>query len=154
MDIGGRDEDVQYRPLSRIKGTRRGVDVTRRATRKGGHSGLLYRPSYIPHTLQVTRRCCRESCFDDVDAQPVKLLCQNDLFTGGHAGAGRLFAVAQGSVEDAYYIYLHGRSPLDRSTGQKSGESSGSIAIWATWRSSTGICSGLTKLHSYQAKLL
>ena len=42
----------------------------------------------------------REPGLDDVDAEPVELPRQPQLFARGHAEAGRLFAVTERGVED------------------------------------------------------
>ena len=50
--------------------------------------------------LEITLRGDGKAGLDDVHAEALKLVGHSQLFVGVHAAAGRLFAVAQGGVED------------------------------------------------------
>ena len=57
------------------------------------------------HRFQVAARGNREARFDHVHAQRRQLPRHADLLRGIHGKARRLLAVAQGGVEDAYYVH-------------------------------------------------
>ncbi len=79
--------------------------------------------------LEVAVGGDRKAGFDDVDTHVVEDFGDLQLFFQGHGGAGRLFAVAQGGVEDADLIFFGSHSFIP---------SRGSAAL----RAGFGWCSG------------
>src|SRR5262249_35763206 len=61
-------------------------------------------PRYGVHRFPVARRRRRETSLDDIDTQTRQLRRHVQLLTLGHRAAGSLLAVAQGSVEDQYFV--------------------------------------------------
>jgi hypothetical protein len=55
---------------------------------------------YGADAVEVAGRGDRESGFDDVNAEGLELMRHAEFFGDGHGKAGRLFAVAESSVED------------------------------------------------------
>lgn len=52
------------------------------------------------HAFEITVGAGRKACFDHVHAQALQLAGNADFFIACHAGAGRLFAVTQGGIEN------------------------------------------------------
>ena len=101
VDVAGRDEHVEVRPLGDADGLDRALRVAVPAageTRDGDAAGLLGDPV---DRLPVARRGGREAGLDDVDVEPDELAGDLELLGIGQRRAGRLLAVAQGGVEDA-----------------------------------------------------
>ena len=59
------------------------------------------------HALEITVGAGRKACFDHVHAQALQLAGNADFFIARHAGAGRLFAVTQGGIENNDFV-AHG----------------------------------------------
>ena len=110
VDVAGRDEDVEVRPLGDLDRLDRPLRIAVLAAGEGRDgdpaAGLLGDP---PDRLEVARRGGREAGLDDVDLEPRELAGDVELLGGGQAGAGRLLAVAQGRVEDADAARRHER---------------------------------------------
>ena len=102
MDVAGRDEDVEVRPLGDLDRLDRPLRVAVLAAGEGRDrdpaAGLLGDPA---DRLEVAGRGGREAGLDDVDLEARQLARDVELLGGGQAGAGRLLPVAQGGVEDA-----------------------------------------------------
>ena len=102
VDVAGRDEHVEMRPLGDLDRLDRALRVAVLAAgqRRDGDPapGLLGDPA---DGLEVAGRGGREAGLDDVDLEPRELAGDVELLGGGQAGAGGLLAVAQGGVEDA-----------------------------------------------------
>ena len=120
VDVAGRDEQVEVRPLrdaDRLDGAL-GVAVLAPRERRDRDPalGLLGDPA---DRLEVAGRGGREAGLDHVHLEPRELARDLELLRGGQAGAGRLLAVAQGRVEDPdpagrYALAEAGRDRLER----------------------------------------
>ena len=109
VDVGGRDEGVDARPLGvadRLPCTLyvAGVDA-----RKPGDD----RPTDLAGDhldgLEVTGRGDRKAGLDHIDAEPGELMRDLELLDGVERDAGRLLAVAQRRVEDQYSVWVRRR---------------------------------------------
>ena len=74
--------------------------------RQAAHHGVFGALGDLVDGEEVAFRGDREAGLDDVDAHLVEELRDLELFLMGHGGAGRLFAVAQGGVEDDDAVLL------------------------------------------------
>jgi hypothetical protein len=63
------------------------------------------------HRLEVAIGAGCKSRFDDIHPQALKLARDAQLLVAGHRGPRRLFAVAQGGVENDELV-SHGRTPV------------------------------------------
>ena len=121
VDVAGRDEHVEVRPLGDLDRLDRPLRVAVLAARERRDgdpaAGLLGDP---PDRLEVAGRGGREAGLDDVDLEPRQLAGDLELLGRGQAGAGRLLAVAQGGVEDADRSCRHER-PDRAGDGPRSG---------------------------------
>ena len=102
VDVAGRDEDVEVRPLGDLDRLDRPLRVAVLAAGerrdRDPAAGLLGDPA---DRLEVAGRGGREAGLDDVDLEAGQLARDVELLGGGQAGARRLLPVAQGGVEDA-----------------------------------------------------
>ena len=87
------------------------VDVLQAGTGKPAHHGVLGALGDLVDGSKVAIRGDRKTGLDDVDTHLVEQLGDFELFLVGHGGAGALFAVTQGGVEDddAVLLGLGGR---------------------------------------------
>jgi hypothetical protein len=110
MDVGGGNEGVDPGMGRMLDGRPGPVDVAARGAGQAGHLDAFQFGSNLRNGLEVTLGCGRETGFDDVDAEFFELHGQAQLFTGIHAGPGRLFTVPQGGIKDndALAIVWHG----------------------------------------------
>ena len=113
VDVAGGDEEVQVRPLGRQQRLDAALRVAVAAARQPGHGDALRLRRDALDGLEVARRGGREAGLDDVDVEPGELAGDLELLGDGEPGAGRLLAVAQGRVEDAYG-HVGGRSRRHR----------------------------------------
>jgi hypothetical protein len=67
--------------------------------------------SNCPDRVEIARRRCRETGFDNIYAEIGKCPGDAKFFPQRHAAAGGLFAITQGGVEDRYplicRLFLH-----------------------------------------------
>ncbi len=102
VDVAGRDEQVEVRPLGdadRLDGALRvAVAAARERGDRDPALGLLRDP---PDRLEVAGRGGRKAGLDDVDLEPRELARDLELLGRGEPGAGRLLAVPERGVEDA-----------------------------------------------------
>ena len=75
-------------------------DVFRPGARKGRDARAANGLGNGGDSREVAFGCHGEAGFEDVDAQIFQGVGHGELFLGGHAATGRLFAVAKGGVED------------------------------------------------------
>ena len=80
----------------------RALRVAVAAAREAGDRDALRLLGDALDGLEVAGRRGREARLDDVDVEAHELAGDLDLLGDGQPGAGRLLAVAQGRVEDAY----------------------------------------------------
>ena len=64
------------------------------------------------HGLQIVGRRRRETCLDNIDAEPRQLPRDFQLFGAAQGRAGALLAVAQGGVKEQDYIFVNCRFVL------------------------------------------
>ena len=82
----------------------RALDVAgRRAGERRDHRAA-HGVGDLPDRVELARRGDREPRLDDVDVQSGELLGDLELLRLGQRDARRLFAVAQGRVEDPYHF--------------------------------------------------
>ncbi len=60
---------------------------------------VFYSLGYLVNSIEISRACCRKSCFDDIHTQTLKLCSDLDLLFCIHGSAGALLPVAQCGVE-------------------------------------------------------
>src|SRR6185295_1850976 len=95
---GQKDVDAGFLgALERLPGP---IDVLVVATRQSADGGAAHLVGNLPDCLKVARRSNRKAGLDDVYTQLNQSLGNLQLFCNVHAGARRLFAVAQRGVED------------------------------------------------------
>ena len=114
VDLAGRDEHVEVRPLGDADGLDRPLRVAVPAARETGDgdaAGLLGDPV---DGLPVARRGGREAGLDDVDVEPDELAGDLELLGHRQRRARGLLAVAQGRVEDPDAALGAGRPRLGR----------------------------------------
>ena len=107
VDVGGRDERVDARPLGVLDRIPGGVDVGHvRPGQAGDDRGTSVRIGAGDrlHRLEVARRGDREAGLDHVDAQPRQLLGDLQLLLRVQRDPRRLLAVTQRRVEDQYSV--------------------------------------------------
>ncbi len=102
VDVGCAQDDVEDRARGRCDGVGRGFDVGGDGPGQGGDLGVPYGSGDGAHGFFVAGRRCGEACFDGVDADGVEALGDGVFLRDGEVYARRLFAVAQGGVENAY----------------------------------------------------
>ena len=110
MQIRGGNEGVDARCFRGFHGGGGALDVMPLTPRQRRDGTALHRACDGLHGVEIIRAGSGEAGFDHVHAQLGKLLGKEELLRRGHRAAGRLFAVTQGGVEDAYVV-AHGCSP-------------------------------------------
>ncbi|MNJ40067.1 hypothetical protein D3C77_349520 [compost metagenome] len=102
VDRAGGQEDVAaaMRLGRRSQGAERGVDVLLVGARQGGEDRPLDLARHAADAFLVARRGGGEAGLDHVHAQVAQDMGHLQLGLGRHGEARRLFAVAQGGVED------------------------------------------------------
>src|SRR5690606_12470437 len=76
------------------------VDVLSGRARKACHRGVADRAADLANGLEVAVGSDREARLDDIDPELLQDEGDAPLLLQVHGGAGRLFAVAKGGVED------------------------------------------------------
>jgi len=102
MQRAGGKEQVDARAARLFQRPCGGVDVARQAAREAAHGGVHQRARDLGDGGEVIRRGLRKTGFEHVDAERLQRLRHAQLGAAVEREAGRLFAVAQGGVEDAY----------------------------------------------------
>src|SRR6478672_13234422 len=82
------------------------VDVLVAGAREAANHGVLGALGDLIDGGEIALRCNREAGLDDVDTHGVEHLGDFELLLMRHRGTGRLFAVAQGGVEDDDAVLL------------------------------------------------
>ncbi len=101
VDVAGRDEDMEMRPLGDLDRLDRPLRIAVLAAGERGDRDPAARLLGDPaDRLEVARGRGREAGLDDVDLEPRQLASDVELLGSGQPGARRLLAVAQGRVED------------------------------------------------------
>src|SRR5258705_7255414 len=108
MDIRSCDECVN----ARTRGTGEGVGcafyvLLSRAT-KCSYCNLTALGRHCLNRCEVPFRGNRKTCFDNVDTEFLQLRSHPHLLIKVHRTAGRLFAVAQGRIENHDSLLWHG----------------------------------------------
>ena len=89
------------------------IDSARQATNRASVTGNL---SDLVNRFEVARARDRETGLNDVDVHAHELTRDDELLLGVHACAGRLLAIAQGSIEDCDFAG-HGSSCTSKPPG-------------------------------------
>ena len=97
----GGDEDVDARMPRVLHGLPGAVDVGLAAAGERRDDGLLRRARERLHGLEVAGRGRGEAGLDDVDAERLQVLKDEELVGEVHRAARGLLAVAEGGVEDS-----------------------------------------------------
>uniref|UniRef100_A0A0N4Z6B5 Autotransporter outer membrane beta-barrel domain-containing protein n=1 Tax=Parastrongyloides trichosuri TaxID=131310 RepID=A0A0N4Z6B5_PARTI len=102
VDRAGRQEDVAatMRFRRRGQGAEGGVDILLVGARQGGEDRPLDLARHAADAFLVARRGGGEARLDHIHAQVAQDMGHFQLGFGRHGEARRLFAVAQGGVED------------------------------------------------------
>jgi hypothetical protein len=100
MERRGADEGVNARPLGVAHSLPAAVDIGEVRAGEAADHRALGEPGDLADGLEVAFRGNGKARLDDVDAHLVEEGGDLELFLQGHGGAGRLFAVAQGGIED------------------------------------------------------
>ena len=85
--------------FSHFNGFPAAVDIVGHATGKARHLNLRSLGGYALHRFKIAGAGCGKARFHNVHAQHFKLVRDTQFFLQVHGGAGRLLAIAQGSVE-------------------------------------------------------
>jgi hypothetical protein len=117
VDVAGRDEHVEMRPLGDLDRLDGALRVAVAAARERGDRDPALRLAGDPvDGLEVAVRGGREAGLDHVHLQAHQLAGDLELLGRGETGAGRLLAVAEGRVEDANAV-RRGERPGGLRTG-------------------------------------
>ena len=101
MNLAGRDEHVYPMPLGAFDRRVHLFYVARVASGKATDHGAQVLVRYSFDGLEVARRRCRETGFDNVDTQFGKRSGDTQFLPQRHAAARRLLAIAQRRVENS-----------------------------------------------------
>jgi len=109
VNATGSNESVNPRPLGMFNGLPSNLNVFLTASGEATDNGNIpividcvsYLISNHFNCFEVVFRCGRKSGFNDVYPKFGKLASNVEFLLGSHGGAGGLFAVAEGSIEDA-----------------------------------------------------
>src|SRR5580692_7171939 len=96
---------MNARPRCDFEGFPRAFNVPGTGTGESSDNWTPHRSSNDSHGGEITFRSDGEPSLDDIDAQPVELMRHTQFLGYVHAATRRLFAVAQGRVEnrDAFH---------------------------------------------------
>ena len=108
---GGRDEGVDARTLRPLQRFGRPRDVAVVGARQRADGGFADGLGDRAHRFEIAIAGRRKAGLDHVDAQAFQLPGDTELLFACHRSAGRLFAVAQGGVENDELVG-HGVQPL------------------------------------------
>ena len=101
VEVGAGEEDVDAALVGGLDGAGGGFDVLAFAAGEGGDAGgAVHFAGDGLDGVEVAVGGDGEAGFDDVDAERGELVGEAQLFCVVHGAAGRLFAVAEGGVED------------------------------------------------------
>jgi hypothetical protein len=75
------------------------------ARARRAHGGFLDASAMALNGVEVARRGGGKAGLDDIDAHALQLARHAQLLVLGHGGAGALFAVAQGGVENHQVVF-------------------------------------------------
>ena len=119
MDGAGGQEDVDARPRRIAERCPGAVDVVGVAAGQAADDRALDLAGDGLHRLEIARRGDGEAGLDHVHAEFAQGAGDLQLLGQVHAGAGRLFAVAQRGVEDDEAVVGHDRRLQDSSKKKK-----------------------------------
>ena len=108
MRGAGADKGVDAPLRRRRHRARRRLDVGFVEAREGADARAFDLLGDPLHGGRVAGRCGGETGFDNVDVQIAERPGDHELGLHGHGKARRLFAVAQGGVENAYMRFAAG----------------------------------------------
>src|SRR5713101_7182036 len=100
MNVRGGEEDVNTRAGSVFQSFPGTFDIRTAGSRQSSNNGTADDRGDGPYGFKIAIGGNRESSFDHVDAETVKLVRQPQFFLIVHAAPGRLLSVAQGGVEN------------------------------------------------------
>src|ERR1700741_4674692 len=115
-------KDMHARRLRGLQSLGGRQDVVFSGPRQGGNRDFFHFTGHSHYGFQVAFRRNGEAGLDDVDTERGELVRHTDLFIRIHREAGRLFAVAERGVEDAYVA--HGYPQCDSYSYARGGVSS------------------------------
>ena len=95
---------MDARVLGVLDGLPAGVDVCGDGAGEAGDGGAAHLLRDLGDGLEVAGRGSRESGLDEVDAHPLEGAGDLELLLDVQRDAGRLLAVAQGRIEDQYFV--------------------------------------------------
>jgi len=96
----GADESVDARGFRVFHRFPAAVDVLVIRPRQAADGGIPCPPGNLGHSGEIALTGNRKARLDDIHAHLVQKTSDLQLFVMGHGGAGALFAVAQGGVEN------------------------------------------------------
>src|SRR5262245_57486982 len=100
MNVRSSDRSVNSRLGGILHLLPASIDIQFAGTGQAGYGHGANLLGYSLYRFEVAVGRDREPGFDDVHAQSLELARQQEFFLYVHAGAGRLLAISQGSVED------------------------------------------------------
>jgi hypothetical protein len=131
VNVRGRDEGMNARMGCGRNRVPRGVDVARIGPAQTRNHRAVFSTHLAGHPLdrlEVAGRSRWKTRFDDIHAQTGELMGDFDLGFGVEGGSGRLLAVAQGGVEDAYVLVVRHGEVLCQAGVQPPGSRAGRAA--------------------------
>jgi len=100
VDVAGRDEGVNAGPLGRLERPGGSFHVQRAGAGQGGNRNPGELAAHCGNGLEIAVGGNGKPRFDHVDSQFHQFVRHAQLLGNCHAAAGRLLAIAQGSVEE------------------------------------------------------
>ena len=106
VNLAGGDEYMDTLACRRLQCARGLLDISLVAARQRADRNSLDGAGNFPHRLEVSGRGRRKARLDDIHAHIPERARNLELLAQRHAAAGRLLAVTQGGVKDAYPILV------------------------------------------------
>ena len=101
------DERMNSRSRGIPERLARTIDILVQRPRQTANGAVLDDPGDGLHALEIARTGCRETSLDNIDPQALQGSGYPHLFFPCHGGAGTLFTVAQGRIEnDEFFAHV------------------------------------------------
>ena len=117
VQVAGREENVEPRRLGACKRVQPALDVLVVCTTEARHDRILDDRRHGLDGLEVAVGRRRKARLDHIHPHALQGTSDTQLLFARHRGAGTLFAVAHGRVENDQLVFFHGCSSCVRQTG-------------------------------------